>query len=278
MLPDMVEASVRRYLAGLDRALPGRVTSCYVVGSIALGAFRPGRSDIDLVTVVGGDLGAADLRRLRRVQAGSGVRTTASAVRHRRRLLTGTVNGVFVRADDLARPVTEIVPVACAVGHAFKVGTPTTDVSPVAWKVLAERGIPVRGPSPSALALVPEPEAMVAWNRGNLASYWRPWAQRVRRQPLPFRLEPRSRTAWGVLGAPRLLHSIATGDVISKEAAGEYALDVLDAEWHPLIAEALAYWRGQPPTMPRDPMRRARSTADFIDAVCAAATPTSTPR
>ena len=38
-----------------------------------------------------------------------------------------------------------------------------------------------------------------------------------------FALRPCYWTAWGVLGAPRLHCTIATGEVISKEAAGEYA-------------------------------------------------------
>ncbi len=32
--------------------------------------------------------------------------------------------------------------------------------------------------------------------------------------------------AWGVLGPPRLHRTIATGDVISRDDAGEYAPDV----------------------------------------------------
>jgi predicted nucleotidyltransferase len=32
--------------------VPGRVVAVYVVGSTALGAYRPGRSDLDVVTVL----------------------------------------------------------------------------------------------------------------------------------------------------------------------------------------------------------------------------------
>jgi hypothetical protein len=229
VLPDAVERAVRRYLSQADRLLPRRVVGFYVVGSVALGAFREGRSDIDFVAVVDADLDASALRRLRVQHARIGMYTIATAVRHRRSPLTSMCNGVFIRAADMPRPVSDIVPVAAHIGHLFKVRQGGSDVSPVGWKVLAERGITVRGPEPTELSLNPQPELLERWNRENLEGYWRPWAKEAQRAPFAsFRMRPRWSTAWGVLGAPRLHHTIATGDVISKEAAGEYALDVFD--------------------------------------------------
>jgi hypothetical protein len=135
----------------------------------------------------------------------------------------------------------------------------------VAWKVLAERGIAVRGPEPASLPLDPQPELLRSWNLGNLESYWRPWAAAVERSPrVQFWLRPRLWTAWGVLGAPRLHHTIATGEVISKEAAGEYALDVFPQRWHPLIADALAYWRKEPDQLGLSAEKRGLLTAEFV--------------
>jgi hypothetical protein len=53
MLPGGVGAPVGRYLRQVDMAIPGAIHGFYVVGSIALGAFRPGRSDVDFVAVLG---------------------------------------------------------------------------------------------------------------------------------------------------------------------------------------------------------------------------------
>jgi hypothetical protein len=264
MLPPMVERSVGRYLSHVDRLLPGRVTGFYVVGSTALGAYRERRSDIDFVAVVDGDLDPAALRRLRLQHAWSAAGTGTTAIRRRRSPLTGTCNGYFIRADDLATPVTEIVPVAGHSGHLFEVGVGGSDISPVGWKVLAERGIAVRGPEPASLPLDPQLDLMVSWNLGNLDHYWRPWAEQVRRAPGSFRSRPRWSTAWGTLGAPRLHHSIATGAVISKEAAGGYALDVFPARWHPLIGDALAYWRGEPASLRLSRDERRLRTAEFV--------------
>ena len=75
-------------------------------------------------------------------------------------------------------------------------------------------------------------------------------------------------TAWGVLGAPRLHCTIATGEVISKEAAGEYALSEFGPQWQPLIREALCYWREEPEHCLSVPIRqRTRMTAEFVSSV-----------
>ena len=271
-LPPDVHRSVRRYLQLADRLLPGRVVGFHLVGSVALGAYRRGRSDIDFVATVDGDLSDADLRRVRMVQVGAGARTTARAVAARRFSLPGTCNGVYVRADDLPRPVTEIVPLASHVGHEFQAGR-GFDVNPVQWTTLARHGVAVRGPEPARLGLEPQPELLRRWNLDNLAAYWVPWAEATHRRVGPrWRAMPRWSTAWGALGAPRLLHTIATGDVISKEEAGERSKASLDPAHHAIVDEGLAWWRDEPAD-PRfaDVGVRAAATADVVLAVAEAA-------
>ncbi|MBO0694023.1 MAG: DUF4111 domain-containing protein, partial [Acidimicrobiaceae bacterium] len=258
--------AVGRYLRLADLWLPGRVTGWYLVGSLALDAFRPGRSDVDFVAVLDRELSPGELRRLRVVHASAGLVNAAAAGIRRQPLLSGTCNGVFVRQKDLTRPVLEITPVASHAGHEFHVGR-GFDANPVTWKVLAERGIPIRGDAPAMLGLKPSPEQLRGWNLANLHEYWQPWAERLIQQgPVPVaRLRPRWMTAWGVLGAPRLHHTIATGEVISKPAAGEYALATFSGRWHAIISEGLGYWHGTPadPAF-RSLELRARATAEFV--------------
>src|SRR6185436_19812411 len=102
--------------------------------------------------------------------------------------------------------------------HCRRGGSP---VNPVDWKVFAEQGLVVRGPATAELGLDPEPGRLVEWNRENLESYWLPWARRVAHGP--WQHLARSgysvnwHVSWGALGAPRLHHTIATGEVVSKE-------------------------------------------------------------
>jgi hypothetical protein len=262
---DAARTSAARYLHGLDALLPGKASGFYLVGSAALGAYRERRSDIDFIAVLDGDAGAREVRRLRIQHARSALRTGTRALAARRSPLTGTCNGVFIRRRDLTAAVTTIRPIAAHCGHEFAVGTGGSDVSPVAWKVFAERAITLRGPEPSSLMLDPQPELLAEWNLENLESYWRPWATSTQ-WPVRagWRTRPRYSTAWGVLGAPRLHHTIATGEVVSKETAGTYALDVFPTDFHPLIQDALAYWRHQPSRLRISPDERHHRTTEFI--------------
>jgi hypothetical protein len=265
VLDTAVEEAARRYLAQVDRVLPGAVEGFYLVGSVALGAYRPRRSDIDFIAVVKSEGEHLDLRRLRIQHARSGVYTAITALKDRRSPLTGTLNGVFVRAEDIEKPVTQIRAAASHTGGKFRTDHPGSDLSPVAWKVFAEQGIAIRGPEPPALGLDPQPELLTSWTASNLESYWRPWASAVLRSPRRhFASRPRWSTAWGVLGAPRLHRTIVSGEIVSKEVSGEYALDVFSSKWHPLIREALAYLREEPDLLGMSSVRRAHLTARFV--------------
>jgi predicted nucleotidyltransferase len=49
--PTEARPVVEAYLAAIDAHLPDRLSAFYLVGSIALGDYRPGASDIDFVAV-----------------------------------------------------------------------------------------------------------------------------------------------------------------------------------------------------------------------------------
>jgi hypothetical protein len=256
-------------LARLDRALPGRVAGFYVVGSVCLGAFREGRSDIDFVAVIDGGLDPLELRRLRGVHVGRwAAAVAADAVLRRRWPLV--CNGSYLRQEDLARSPLEVRALAGHVAGRFSAAPAGGfDVNPVTWHVLAKHGITVRGPAPDRLNIRIDPAELRAWTRGNLDGYWRDWVTRARRRSVSGRLRalPRRFAASGVLGVSRLHCTLATGEVIDKEAAGEYALATFAPEWRVVIEDALGFWRGAEPQtgwFRRHPMARTRQAAEFV--------------
>lgn len=260
--PDL-DRNTSRYLAVADRLLPGRIRGFYLVGSAALGAWRPDLSDIDFIAVVEGEV---PLRRLRALHVLGNLTAAVRAAGRADPAIPGTVNGAFVAADDLGKPVTTIRPLASHSGRTFQVGR-GFDVNPVMWKVLRDNGIPVRGPEPGLLGLDPEPQRLREWNLGQLRGHWRSWGEqllsgRVRTKPFV----PAHRAAVArVLGPPRLHHTIVTGEVISKEAAGEYALDTFGGRWEALVRTALAHRAGQPGVL--EPGEAIRAAGEFTSAV-----------
>jgi len=261
--PADVRRALLHHLAALDTVLKGRVEWVYLVGSVALDAYQPGRSDVDLVIVLDRRLTSFELWRLRLGRVLGAVPRAAANVVRRRWTFPGTVNAVYVTTEDVTRPVSAIEPVASHAGTSFSVGS-AFDVNPVSWSVLARRGVPVIGPPPAELGLDPEPDTLVPWCRDNLATFWRGLATRRRGGRIS-----RSGLAQEVLNVPRLWVTATTGEVVSRVEAGERALAAFGPEWHPLLRDALA-WRHHQPADPAfaDPHVRAERTAAWIDHVC----------
>ena len=266
MLPAVVDELVGRYLRQVDLAIPGAIQGFYVVGSAALGAFRPGRSDVDFVAVVGDRLGPAELSCLRWVQRRLyAVDVTRAFLRLPWRWPL-TCNGVFVRWADLGRSPLTAVPIASHSAWRFAVGA-GFDVNPVTWRVLAERGIAVRGPAPDRLDIHHDEAELRRWCLQNLDCYWRRWANSILgRGRDAARASLLHGVVSGVLSAPRLHCTVLNGDIISKEEAGEYAMAAFGDRWRPTIAEAVAYWRGELTAGPFRPAGR-RFVLEVVESV-----------
>jgi len=265
MLPAVVDELVGRYLREVDLAAPGAIEGFYVVGSTALGAFRPGRSDVDFVAVIGDGLPVVELNPLRRAQRRLYAADLAHTFLRPPWRWPLTCNGVFVRRADLGRSPLKAVPIASHSSWRFAAGA-GFDVNPVTWRVLAERGIVVRGPSPDRLDIHCDETELRQWCLQNLKSYWRRWSQEILRLGRDTVMASFFfGVVSGVLGAPRLHCTVLNGDIISKEKAGEYAIAEFGSRWRPMIEEALGYWRGE---LPMGPFRLAgggrREAAEFV--------------
>jgi hypothetical protein len=261
----LAERNAREYLAIADGLFGSRVVGFYVVGSAAYGEFKPNRSDVDFVAVLDEHV-AGDCRVMRKAQLRSMARVGIRALARGHVQGVGGCNGVYVTEADLRRPVTEIEPVGSHSGHLHHCGK-AFDVNPVQWTTFARHGIALRGPAPSDLGLDPQPELLRQWNLDNLNAYWKAESERTASGKPYQRLRPfgaRWITAWVVLGPARMHHTVATGSIVSKEHAGEYALDTFGSEWHPIIGEALAYVRGEPAAAAfKDKQHRYRTTGEF---------------
>ena len=264
MLPREVRTAIAAYLRDADRLIPGQLAGCYLVGSTALGAYRPGRSDIDLIAVLesGPLTGARLLRRLRALHLAQAPRVLGRAAGTGR--LHATCNVAFVAAEQMPRPVTSIEPTGSHNGHEFFAGA-AFDVNPVMWQVLAERGITLRGPAPRHWDVDPEPTRLAGWNARNLGEYWTAQLERIRTGNSP--LHPRA-VEWSVLGPLRLHATIATGQVLSKDEAGAYGQQLFgDASG--IIATARSILGAEPvPPLPRQEVWR-ELTAEVMEKVIA---------
>ncbi len=291
--------ALRSYLRAADRTLPGGIIACAVTGSIALGAYRPGRSDIDLVAVIADEWGHhSDLiRRLHALHLSQLPRLTARAASGKG--VSACCNTAFIWESEVSLPVTRIRPIASHTGEIFEAGG-AFDVNPVVWKELADGGITVRGRPMADWGLDPEPERLGPWVADNLREYWSPLAAQLRAAPsatrrfqnrflsglvsrLPLRLigYPRQLSAgtveWCVLGPARMHHTLMTGEIIGKEDAGRQVLTAFPKH-APITEVALAKVRGAriPPVPPRRQLRELAASA--MEDIIAEAVRTDPPR
>lgn len=272
-LPALVDDAVRTHLSELDRAVPGLVEGLYLTGSVAMGDFRTGRgptrwapsgaarSDIDFVALVAeppdGDA----------VEALAGVHRRHTAVRGR-----PPVDGLYLTRADLAGdPATATGLVEAHGGRVDRDGTG----DPVRWQEMAQLAVAVRGPDRAELDVRTDRARLDEWLRDNLHGYWRRWHAGCSRWLSPAGVAGLAHwlPVWGVLGVARIHHTLDTGLICSKSAAGRYALDTFDARWHRILDECLRL-RTAAPRRPRyaNPVARRRDALDLVAAVIAAGT------
>jgi hypothetical protein len=225
----LVEDVVGAYLEAVDAQAAGLIQGLYLIGSVALGEFRPRTSDIDFVAVTATPPDTAALAVLERVH-----------VRLRERRPRPFFDGCYLTWDDLGQG-----PAQARRGphshdgrfHAHATGAP----DPVTWHTIARHGVARRGPAPADVDIWADPQALATWTLGNLDGYWRrllDGASRVRSRWGLAALTPYA-AVWVVTGVSRLHYTLATGELASKEGAGSYALATFPQRWHRVAREAL---------------------------------------
>lgn len=233
--PDVAER-VDRFLRLLDEVMPDVVSGLHVIGSVALGDYRPGRSDIDVVVVTRRPLGEADVPAVDEVhrrehdRAGSG----------------GPLAASYLTTSSLATIADSAVPIVSHLEGVTQYG-PNFEVNPVTWRTLVRHAIAVRGNSTSGWMREPKDDTVADFCRKNLAEYWAPQLRDVDRaaeDDHDQRLRA-SALEWMALGPARSAHTIETGEVISKTRAGELMVERVSDIERPAFELALAARRGE---------------------------------
>ncbi|MEY9215410.1 DUF4111 domain-containing protein [Thermobifida halotolerans] len=254
----LVRTVAEAFLGGADEEAPGLVEGLYLTGSVALGDFRPHTSDIDFVVVTTARLDDAQRAAMRRVHS----RVCARFPRPH-------FNGIYVTWDDLAVDPQHCGPVASVLGGRFRARA-SADVNPVTWRVLAERGVTVRGPLPVEVDIWDEPGTLRAWSLGNLEEHWRRWRAKAGRLVTPRGLAVLGSLApsWSVLSVSRLHFTLRTGEITSKSGAGFYALHAFPEHWERIVNECLRIRRDSAlPSLYRNALERRRAALDYIEMV-----------
>jgi predicted nucleotidyltransferase len=219
---DDLDELLRDFVAGARGALGGNFVGAYLQGSFALGAADE-HSDVDFVVVTERELSAAEQSAVQTLHGRLYERDVPWA-QH----LEGSYapRGILRRVDPERRRFFFLDN-----GARELVWDEHCNSAVVRW-VLRRHGIVLAGPPPVELIEPVSAEALGAEARVKIAEYadWARGLDGMSRWQQPYL----------VLTFCRMLRAVAEGDVVSKQAAGEWAIETLDARWSPLIRRALA--------------------------------------
>jgi len=255
-LPAGVIQRVREYFGFLEAEDASFVQDVYLVGSIALGDYQEGRSDIDFVALLASPLSVTQIESLARIHAAM----TASEGPH--------FDGFYIEQAELERvPAPKWAPFS--VDGVFRSDAVCFEINPVTWLCLAQHGISVRGRPAQALAIATDPASLQSFEVDNLRTYWKPWIEegsKALARKAPDEGADAAVLAWGVLGMLRIACTLTTGRIVSKTEAGRWALTRYPLQWHPVIQDALSARFGE---VTRLPITRCHRALEFMRYVIA---------
>lgn len=262
-----VAATVDSYLQRVRSHAPGMVDGVYLTGSVALGDVHPGRSDVDVVTVLRARPDAEGLRALADLHEGLALPDRRDPAWDRTR---ARFDGWYLTWDDLAAAPAPGVTLGLRALDRRLFRGPGWVPPALLWHELAEHALHVAGPSLEGRVAVPGPEAVRASCRQTLDRQWVPWWQRTAKTASAAGLGALGplAPATGVLGVARIRYTLETGRVTSKCGGGEWALDTMHPRWRRILTEALRVrHRPDRPSLYRSPWQRRRDALAFVDAV-----------
>ncbi len=229
--PD-VNTILHELLSSVRATLGNHFVGMYLYGSLALGDFTPGRSDIDFIVVTDVEL--------------SDELVSALQVMHARLASSGLpwakeLEGSYIPRDALRH----YDPAHTRHPH---LGTgeraPQVEQHDMDWviqrHVLRERGVVVAGPAIAALIDPVSPDELRRAVADLMSFWWEPMVHD------PTRLQQSGYPSYAVLTMCRVLYTLHHGTVVSKPVAARWAKEMLGARWGSLIDHALDWRHGMP--------------------------------
>lgn len=251
--PD-VNVVVVEFLGGIRAVLGDHLRAMYLSGSLALGDFSPGSSDIDFVVVTEAEVSDDAFGGLRALHARFNASDSPWATE---------VEAAYIPRTDLRR---------YDPAHACHPHIQRGPEESLVWDTLASdwvlqrhilraHGIVVAGPPPDTLI---DPVAADEMRRA-VAALMRMWWGTMPVEPEPLRR--RGYQAYAVLTMCRILYTLNAGAVASKPVAARWAQGALDTRWAGLIARALA-WRKDSQQTPDGDVEETVALIAYTDARC----------
>lgn len=236
-VPHKVKVLLTIYLKKLNKQLPDLLNGFYLYGSISLGAFVEGSSDVDFMAVIQRDLSEADIAILKQIH--KEIQSSYPQM---------SLDGIYITKEDITGLDTEAK--TCIYFNDGEIqGTKELQKNSIDVFQFYNYGVCILGKEPSQYNFSIEWNLLMSRMQDNLNSYWVNWKKRGERflsvQYFDLLFSVKS-IEWGVLGVSRLYYSFNEQGITSKVGAGEYAINNVPERWHKIINEAMRLRLGNP--------------------------------
>lgn len=230
-IPEKVKGITGEHIRLIESGLPDFLESYFIYGSVSLGAYDEGFSDIDFIAVLKRKASGADIDALKKIHH-----------EMQGRFHKTILDGWYLSKDDMEslqdKSTVECLRFNDGVFKGFKTFD-RNSIDAFEWK---RYGIKVMGQEAGEPKFPVDLSILISSMGDNLNTYWLHWYKSCRKFPslhficLFFAAKA---IEWGVLGVTRLYYTFREKDIISKIGAGEYALKTVPSKYHKIIEESM---------------------------------------
>lgn len=230
MLPKVVESIMSKLCNGFgeDHSI---IESVYLYGSVALGDFIEGSSDIDFIAILREPPKVSDIESISAAHKAVEIEFPQT-----------DIMGAYLLASDLGKPHADSAPLLTYYNKQVHSNGYGSDINPITWWVLKNHGIKMYG-SDQSFHYDIATENLVRYVIDNLNTYWISWIDRLDEISITQLDEA---VEWCTLGMLRQLYTLKEHRIKSKVEAGYYGMTVIPQQWHGLLHEAINIKRGIP--------------------------------
>jgi len=256
-IPEKVKEITDEHTKMIESSLPNFLETYYIYGSVSLGAFNYGKSDIDFIAIMKRRATEADISTLKKIHSDM-----------QKRFRKTILDGMYLLKDDM-ESLNDKSEISCLRFNdgEFK-GINIFDRNSINAFELKKYGIDLKGQEIGSLNYTVDFDILISKMRVNLNSYWLKWVSARKRFPsieyMALLISPKA-IEWGVLGVSRLYYTFKEKDITSKVGAGEYALHTVPQKWHKIIKESMRLRKDNKRSYYNNIFERRNNAIDYID-------------
>lgn len=255
-IPEGVNTILKAYFDLVESKLPNLLEGYYIYGSISLGAFHYGLSDIDFIAVVKRKVTESDIEILKEIHRNI-----------KKKFPKTDLMGLYVMENDLQLEYENEKSCPCFIDGIYK-GLKKFEKNSIDAFQLKKYGITVKGQGIENFDFTVEWDILTYNMRDNLNTYWLNWMNDCKKLTSIKYIGlfvSLGMIEWGVLGVSRLYYTFKELDMTSKVGAGEYALQTVPQRWHRIINESMRLRKNNKKSYYKSVFERRKDVLEYID-------------